>query len=350
MSDRSAQPLAWRRQWAERLARWALRLAVPSDREWLRAVEAELFAIDADEAALAYAMGGLRVAWRGRLRQVWSLLRGEVAQPRRHACFSVFLVGLIGIWALLQSPQTQRQAPLQGLVLGLGLLLVLGRRRIASTHPLAAIVLGVLLLATSQWGASVGGLARWWALGSVHLQPSVLLLPALLVGTAGQRGPGWALGWVSCALAQAFQRDPVGLLMLCTALGLRAMPLRPGQGLEAAVALLCLALLPSLLDGPALPRAVLGGDALWANARMLCPGGPLLMAVAVLALLLPGLARVSSAEQAAARGQFAAVWLAGVMGGLVLAEPLPLLSFGSSALLGYCLSLRALVLSGEAGR
>lgn len=60
---------------ADALVALARRLGAGSTREWLDALDAELFAIDSGPARLAWALGGLRVAWAMNGRHVVARLR-----------------------------------------------------------------------------------------------------------------------------------------------------------------------------------------------------------------------------------------------------------------------------------
>jgi cell division protein FtsW (lipid II flippase) len=87
----------------------------------------------------------------------------------------------------------------------------------------AVAVLGSLLLVTALFGVTVEGASRWMRVASLSLQPSLIVLPVMLVAFARGRDLLAAVGMVVAAAALALQPDRAMAGVLVAALAVLAM-------------------------------------------------------------------------------------------------------------------------------
>ncbi|HEX8192740.1 MAG TPA: alpha/beta hydrolase-fold protein [Allosphingosinicella sp.] len=235
------------------------------------------------------------------------------------------------------------------LVVGLLLLAVVsrsgadGRRRAG----LAVVGMAVVLLATALLGDAVEGAARWVRLGPVVVQPSLVLVPAMILMFV--RGRDWlcAVGMVGAAAALAMQPDRGMAFVLAAGLAVVAVR-RPNGSVLAAFGAGLVALAVTMARGDALP-AVPYVDRIFYTAfevhvlagLAVVGGAGLLLVPAVAAWLGRGGAGRDSALV------FGAVWLAAILAAALGNYPTPVVGYGGSAVIGYVLSLAWLGRAGE---
>lgn len=229
------------------------------------------------------------------------------------------------------------------LALGIALVAALGvtpaAGRLALRIAPLAMALGLLL--TALWGVSADGATRWVSVGGVPLQPSLLLVPVLVLCFA--RAPGnvatIAIAVAALALALMPDRAMAGAL----AGGLAALAIaRPSRnawiGFAAASTGFAIALArPD--TSPAMPFV----DQIFFSAFGVHPLAGLAVLAGSLLLLAPALA--GAFGDPARRGTYAAfgaVWLAVLAAAALGNYPTPLVGYGGSAIIGYLLSLTAL--------
>lgn len=208
-------------------------------------------------------------------------------------------------------------------------------------HGIEILALASILLATSLFGRSVEGAARWLALGPVFVQPSLIFLPVMIVGFA--RGPSVlataGICVAACALALQPDRAMAGVLLA----GLTALALfRLDRFVGAALIGAAFAFIVTLMRPDTLPISAhvdqilfsafgvhpLAGAAIWTGAA-------LLLAPAIFA------ARATCQSRAPVM-TFGAVWFAAILAAALGNYPTPLVGYGASAIIGYLLCLSAL--------
>lgn len=229
------------------------------------------------------------------------------------------------------------------LILGLACLMVWKRwaRPVAVLSGVAALAIGLALLATALFGHSLDGMTRWVRLGPLTLQPGLILTPLLAVLYSCTRSWLTTTAVVIAAAALALQPDraTAGTLVLAmAALAITRPDRRTLTALIAATTAFAIAVArtDTLPAQPFVEQVLftafethwLVGIAVWIGAKW---------------LLVPAIAgRVLDPDNRPTYAVFGAVWL-GLIAAAVLGNyPTPLVGYGASSVLGYALSLAAL--------
>lgn len=225
------------------------------------------------------------------------------------------------------------------IALALGLLLLSTTSMLGSFLPAPdprglSLLLALSLLATALAGVSVDGASRWVRLSGLSIQPSLILLPLILLWFGRRASPASLLAVLLSALALALQPDRA--MAGALAAGLLALALtRPDRvtlfGLAAAVAGFVATLAQPDVQ-PAMPfvdRILWTAFALHPLAGMAVVGGAALLVVPGLVLMARG------AGDRPLGAAFAATWFAIVLAAGLGNYPTPLVGYGGSAILGY---------------
>ena len=204
----------------------------------------------------------------------------------------------------------------------------------------APIVGGMALLATAMLGQPVDGAARWATVGVVTVQPSLIFLPAILVLFARERTQASAAGLALASLATALQPDRamaamavvgVGLVLLLAPNRRRFLWLAP----IALVAFIVAMARPDRLPAsPFVDQILYSAPALSAFAGLAVLGGSVL-------LITPALLAITGQDRLPLL-VFGGAWCTAVGAAALGNYPTPLVGYGGSAILGYCLSVAAL--------
>lgn len=340
------------------------RIAPAAFREWADAISAELHAIPDDGEALHFAVGvlvglGQRMLVRTAMYLCSAIAGSEhlggvadmrfpkalQATPRVIGVLSASSATMLGLlfMALAGAPFGYLAINFGSLVIGL--LVMANLQHVGDTfgrwRDALLLVGGLALAATALLGVEVEGAARWIRVGPIALQPSLILLPMMMVayartpGIAATSGMGLAVMALACqpdrAMAGALlagmlmllahRRDPDTLLItLASAGGFAATLLQPdtGQAVPFVDQIVFRSFAVSRLAG----FAVVSGLAL---------------------LLLPALAGLRiSGEVRTTSLVFGAGWAAVIAGAVLGNYPTPLVGYGGAAVLGYVLSLAML--------
>lgn len=251
----------------------------------------------------------------------------------------------LGYMGLAGAPVHYPGINIGALLIGLGLVAALGRRTVL---PGAAVLaMGLALVATALLGPEVDGARRWVAAGPIFLQPSLILLPAMIVAFARARS-GFALaGIVAAAAALALQPDRAMAGSLAAALAVLAL-LRPERRVLAALAAsvggfaVTLARADTQGAMPYVDQILYTAFDVHALAGVAVVGGSLLLLVPAI------LGRLYDAERREVYSVFGMVWLAIVAAAALGNYPTPLVGYGGSAVLGYMLSLTGLPKTAQA--
>jgi hypothetical protein len=353
-----------RRACANFLGKRLHRLMPQADHIWASAMAAEIGLIQADSAALRFAIGCLWVACRASIAAWWAGPSPILAAPRGSvsgwrlsmlqtrlgmACGSAATLLGCSVMAHLGAPVPYIVMNFGALLFALATLVVLpffAARRDAG-REWTALGAGLMLVAFAAHGTVLDDLGRWVRIGAITLQPTMVVVPWLVVALA--RRADW-VAWIgiACAAAAIAVQGDVALssALLCGLLpGLQSVPGRL-RGALLAWAVACWGL--ALLRGQShVPLAYVDGVVAGAFMAGLAPGLALCLGLGLmLAPALPAWWRGSaSAAGAASRLEFrafGAFWAAAVAAALCTNGQTPLVGFGGSAVLGYFLSLTAL--------
>ena len=352
------------RRLALAIARLSATLLPASQRNWARAMIAEVAELDGDGEALRFAMGCLRAAVvqaaAHHLSGSGSGVRGtdqhhETEAPPMEqlrnrdpraigvAC-AAGAVGLGAIYlAAAQAPWSYIVVNGTALVLGLIAHGALVRGGWGSTGRSGAIVLalGGVLLATALFGASADGATRWVRVGPLGVQVSLVFLPLMIVAFARHRDSAGTAGLVVAALALALQPDRAMAGVLAAGLLTLAVlrfDVRVGVARVAAVA----AFAVTLVRPDALAASPWVDRILYTSFGVHPLVGAAVLAGALL-LIVPaayGFGRSSAHRHVFA--VFGTVWIGVVAAAALGNYPTPLVGYGGSAVLGYVLSLASI--------
>lgn len=229
------------------------------------------------------------------------------------------------------------------LMIGLTLLTLLGRTMLAGRQLTSAAIVAMAgaLLATALLGNSVEGAARWVRLGGFSIQPSLILMPAMLGAFARCRNTVSALGMIVAAIAMALQPDRAMAGVLAAGLAALAI-MRPDRFVVAALFTSIAGFAATLARSDTLPAVPYVDGILYSSFDVHALAGVAVWGGSIL-LLVPAIIGwyrdPSSRETYAA---FGALWLAATVAAALGNYPTPVVGYGSSAIVGYALSLLAL--------
>ncbi|MCC4234889.1 hypothetical protein LL253_19665, partial [Sphingobium soli] len=226
------------------LACRALQATLPSPlQSWGWAVRYEAAAIPNETKALLFTLNSLcglmPRALASHLIQIFASLIGERAplsegstmnivdatlgRPRTIGIICAISAVILGIvyMAIAGAPMRYLGINLGALAIGLTMLALLDRTEVTGQRWIngAIITMAGALLATALLGSKVDGAARWVNLGGLAIQPSLILLPVMLVAFSSIRSALSTGGIIAASAAIALQPDRgmAGMLALCLA-------------------------------------------------------------------------------------------------------------------------------------
>lgn len=323
----------------------------------------ELAEIPDDRAALAFATGCFRaaatlalLAWlairREHLVQLFSPSLRNV-QTMNHLLDRPRLLGLLcasvavclGLAYMVTggAPSRYLLINLVALVLGATAWLGLGRAansRFASDGR-AVFVLALTLLATAMFGVAADGVSRWVSIGSLNIQVSLIVLPAMIILYARSADAIGTIGLVIAALALAAQPDRAMAGVL--AAGLAGLVLaRPGRLPVLALAIAAVAFAVTLMRPDPSPAVPFVDRVLYTAFGVHALAG-LAVVTGCFMLIVPALVgAMRSVDQRAVMLAFGSSWLGVVAAAALGNYPTPLVGYSGSAVLGYLLSVALL--------
>jgi cell division protein FtsW (lipid II flippase) len=229
------------------------------------------------------------------------------------------------------------------LVIGLGLLAAIGRMMLeARRWPGAPIMMmAVVLLATALLGDRVDGAARWFRLGALFIQPSLVLLPVMILGFARSRNALSAIGMIGAAAALAIQPDRAMAGMLAAGLTVLAV-MRPDRLVIPALAASIVGFAVTLIRADTLPAVPYVDQILYSAFDVHAFAGLAVLGGSVLLIVPAIVGRLYDVDNREAYSVFGIVWLAGIIAAALGNYPTPIVGYGGSAVLGYVLSLTML--------
>lgn len=208
-------------------------------------------------------------------------------------------------------------------------------------NPVLLVGAAALLLATALLGQPVDGAARWVRVGALFVQPTLIVLPPMILAYA--RASDWVstAGMIAAAAALAVQPDRAMAGVL--AFGLVALAaLRPDRAtfMAAAAAIAGFTITVARPDRlPAVPYV----DQILYSAFDVHPLAGLAVVGGSVLLVLPAIAGWS--RDPANRNihiLLGVIWAAIVLASALGNYPTPLVGYGGSAIIGYLLCLASL--------
>ena len=260
------------------------------------------------------------------------------------------VVSLIGAVTLGLAYMSMAGAPVRylainigALAIGLMILALLGRTRFAGRQwtGRAIVAIAGALLATALLGNDVDGATRWVSLGGLSVQPSLILLPVMLVAFARCRDRLATVGMIAAAAALAIQPDRAMAGMLAAGLSALAI-MRPDPHVLTSLGASIAGLGVAMARADTLPAAPYVDQILYSSFDVHVAAGAAVLGGSAL-LLVPAI--VGWCRDSANRSLYAAfgaVWLSGIIAAALGNYPTPLVGYGGSAIIGYALSLLAL--------
>ena len=224
---------------------------------------------------------------------------------------------------------------------GIALLAIARLLPVPSLRPLLLLGAAAATLATALFGVTAEGAARWVMIGGLSLQPSLILLPALLLAhvTRPDRWSSLAIALAALALALQPDRSLAAAIALVT-LTDAACRRTPTAWLTAAAPLLALAVTAIRPDD--LPAVAHVDQVLWTSV-VDQPLAALAIWTGTLLLFVPALVLWRRGLVAEAAG-FTTLWACLVAAAMLHNYPTPLVGYGASSILGYLLVALALPL------
>lgn len=242
----------------------------------------------------------------------------------------------IGHMAAGGAPATMMLMNLIALALGLLLLSTTSLLRPFAPRPdlgSLSLLLAPLLLATTLGGITVDGATRWIRLSGLSIQPSLILLPLILLIFARRTSPASLLAVLLSAVALALQPDRA--MAGALAAGLLALALaRPNRVTLFALAAALFGFVATLAQPDVQPAMPFVDRILWTAFELHPLAGVAVVGGAVL-LVLPGLVLTTVPSHRPVGAVFAATWFAIVAAAALGNYPTPLVGYGGSAILGY---------------
>jgi hypothetical protein len=204
--------------------------------------------------------------------------------------------------------------------------------------PAVVLAFSGVLLATALFGPSVEGASRWFRVGGLSLQMSLILLPSMLVAFARRRDVLSTVGMIVAAVALAAQPDRAMAAVLAASLAVLAVR-RADKGVLAALGAAAAGFAVTLVRPDTLPAVPYVDRILYTSFGVHPLAGVAVVAGALL-LAVPALAgRKLDARGGDACAVFAVAWLGMVLAAALGNYPTPLVGYGGSSVLGYVLSL-----------
>ncbi len=374
-SPKPCRPIIWdsggMRSLQRLFSRWIcgllLRMLSGDKKMWARAVRAETDRIPNDGIALLFALDALRgfalvvlsdgfFAAASLVGRALSRIGSRIADmtDRRPGAANAGLIGnmcAIGAVCCGLAYLYAAGAPIQMLAINAGTLTA-GLAAVAiwtrlpavpaNAGAIAIVLMSCALLATALGGSEVDGASRWIALDALAVQPSLILLPAIVLTFAVDRGPTATAGILIAALSMALQPDRAMAGALMCGLAALAIACRDRFTLIALTASVAAFVVTMIL--PDRLAAVPYVDQILFAAFDLHVVAGFAVAAGAMLLLMPALLGLSfGSRNRGGHMAFGAVWLSVIAAAALGNYPTPVVGYGGSAILGYLFSLAVLL-------
>jgi hypothetical protein len=333
---------------------------------WGWAVRNEVAEIQDDSEALLFALEGLlglvpravTIHLRSILarlkRTSASLSRGGidmgffdnmVDRPRRAGIASAFGAVMLGLayMTMAGAPMAYLAVNAGAFVMGLMVLALLGRvtEKVDMQSGATTLILAFALLATALFGDRVEGAARWVDLGAVFVQPSLILLPFMIVSFVHSRNALSTTGLLIAAMALALQPDRAMAGMLLAGLATITVFRRDRFAATALIGS-AIGFAATLAQADALPAVPFVDHILYTSFDISFFAGLAVAGGAILLVVPAVLGWASDKGNLQTYCVFGAVWLAAIAAAALGNYPTPVVGYSGGAVLGYVLSLAML--------
>ena len=229
------------------------------------------------------------------------------------------------------------------LFIGLTMLALLGRTTQLGQKwtSVAIMAMAGALLATALFGQAVDDTARWVSLGGLSIQPTLILLPLMIVAFARGRDTLATAAIIVAAAAIALQPDRAMAGMLAASLAV-LLSMRPDRHIIAAFGASIASFAITLARADTLPAAAYVDQILYSSFDVHVMAGAAVLGGSILLLIPAILGWRSDPVNRETYAVFGAVWLTAVVAAALGNYPTPIVGYGGSAIIGYALSLLAL--------
>ena len=273
------------------------------------------------------------------------ILDATVRRPRALGIACAIGAMMLGVvyMAMAGAPTRYLAVNAGALVIGLTMLALLGRASAPGQTRIGGAIIAIAgtLLATALLGSEVEGAARWVMLGGLAIQPSLILLPVMLLAFSRTRSVLATGGIVAAAAALALQPDRAMAGLLASGLVALAVIYRDkhvGMALAAGVA----GFAATLARADMLPAVPYVDQILYSSFDVHVGAGLAVLAGSVLLLVPAIVGWWRDAGNRATYAVFGAVWFAAILAAALGNYPTPIVGYGGSAIIGYAISLLAL--------
>jgi hypothetical protein len=354
------------KQFAGAIALVAIRIMPPAIRQWGIAMQHEVDAIERADRAMVFAFGCLAFACRQAL--IFYVLRPALLMVGATS-FTIQEASMMNLWNnLLQHPQ--RIGAICGAVAtGLGLVymgiagapgsylamnvgaMLIGFLLVGIITLIArlgqwsagtvSLALATMLLLSSLFGIEVRGATRWISLGGVSLQPSLIILPVVVICFAAYRDALSTVSLILASLALAIQPDRAMSGALAAGMVTLTLMKPERYSLIATGAALC-GFIATMLQVDIQAAMPYVDQILYSSFDVHPLAGTAVLAGAGLMILPSVIGRLYYFDQRHTFAVFGVVWLAIIAAAALGNYPTPLVGYGGSAIIGYFVSLIAL--------
>lgn len=327
------------------IARLAATLLSARHGDWGRAMVTETASLERGPA-FRFALGCLSAAFLIRLSHLiakrdQSMTIDPIRKPRRFAILCAAGAILLGFAYMAAAGAPMRYFAVNAGAFLLGLVAVAamaGARLEPLVIGLFAVAMAGILVSVSLVGVSAEGVSRWVRVGGVLVQPSLILIPILVLGFGSLRSTLSALALAIAALALALAPDRAMAGALVAGLAVVAASRR--GWLEIATLASALIALAVTLVRPDPSPAVAFVDQIIFSAFDVHPAAGLAVWGGIFLIILPALVGFRrDPDHRLAYAVLGAIWLAAVAAAALGNFPTPLVGYGGSAILGYLIGV-----------
>ena len=356
----------WLQRWIAELACRVLQGILPASlQSWGRAVRYETASIADDTQALRFAleslMGLTPRAALSHLQAIATLMReglpvsedvtimnryeSTILRPRvvGIACAIAAVTLGLAYMGIAGAPARYLGINVSALVIGLTVLSLV-HRTFAREGQCATVVITAIacvLLATALLGDTAAGASRWVNLGGLSIQPSLVLLPLMIVAYARLRSKFATSGMIAAAIALAIQPDRAMAGMMAAGLAILAT-LRPEKHVATALFVSAICFASTLFREDTLPAVPYVDKILYSAFDVHLVAGAAVLAGSILLLIPAIVGWFRDSENRSTYAVFGVVWFTAIMAAALGNYPTPIVGYGGSAIIGYALSLLAL--------
>lgn len=320
---------AWLHRLALIIAGIALRLLPPDQRPWGAAMLGELVTIPRGGEAVRFALGCLGHGLRA----------GLAARPLLIGVLCAIGATGLGLVHLALTGAPGSHLAINAAALVIGLLALANLRLLARLVPVTADNLALLICAmlagSTMLGNAAQGAQRWLTVGGATIQPSLILVPLLVCALARSTGNRALLALAIAAQILAWQPDRA--MAGALAASMAGLFWRERTGPRALAVGIAISAFAVTLVRPDLGERVPYVDQILWLAFAQHPLAGLAVWIGSALLLVPAIvARPTDRSSGLAFGLF---WGAAILAAALGNYPTPLVGYGSSAVIGYCLAL-----------